>query len=41
MSRKLFCELSPTCYKISLEKEIFRRRIKDFFSRDKIAKTKQ
>lgn len=40
MARKLFCELSPTCYKISLEKEIFRRKIKDFFSRDKIAKSK-
>ena len=40
MARKLFCELSLTCYKISLEKEIFRRKIKDFFSRDKIAKTK-
>ena len=40
MSRKLFCDINPTCYKISLEKEILRRKIKDKFSKDKIAKTK-
>lgn len=40
MKRKLFCELSPTCYKISVEKEILLRNLKDFFRKDKIAKTK-
>lgn len=40
MGRKLFCELSPTCYKISVEKEILLRNLKDFFRKDKIAKTK-
>ncbi len=39
MRRKLFCEISPTTYKISLEKEILLRHIKNFFSSDKIAKT--
>ncbi len=38
MERKMFCELGPTCYKISLRKEIVRRHIKDIFSKDKIAK---
>ena len=41
MGRKLFCELSPTCYKISVKKEILLRNIKDFFSSEKIAKTKK
>lgn len=40
MGRKLFCELSPICYKISVEKEILLRNLKDFFRKDKIAKTK-
>ena len=40
MSRKLFCDISPTTYKISMKKEIMLRHIKDFFSREKIAKTK-
>lgn len=40
MKRKLFCELSPACYKISVEKEILLRNLKDFFRKDKIAKTK-
>lgn len=39
MSRKLFCELGPTAYKISLRKEIILRHLKDFFSKEKIAKT--
>lgn len=38
MSRKLFCEISPVCYKISLEKEIFLRTWKDFFIGDRVAK---
>ena len=37
MGRKLFCDISPTCYEISLRKEIMRRYIKDFFCREKIA----
>lgn len=40
MSRKLFCELSPTTYKISLEKEIIKRDIKNLIGKEKIAKTK-
>lgn len=40
MKRKLFCEISPFCYRISVEKEIFLRRVRDFFSNEKIAKTK-
>lgn len=38
MGRKLFCDISPTCYEISLRKEIMVRHIKDLFSREKIAK---
>lgn len=37
MSRKLFCSLSPTCYKISVEKEILLRKAKDLVSGEKIA----
>ena len=40
MGRKLFCDINPTCYKISVEKEILLRKIKDLFSSEKIAKTK-
>ena len=38
VGRKLFCDINPTTYKISLEKEIFRRNVKDLFSEEKIAK---
>lgn len=38
---KLFCDISPTCYKISLQKEIVLRHIKNFKSRDVIAKKKE
>ncbi len=38
MGRKLFCDISPTCYKISLRKEIMIRHMKDFFSKEKIAR---
>ena len=41
MGRKLFCDINPTCYKISLQKEIFIRKIKDIISKEKIAKTKE
>ena len=40
MARKLFCDINPTCYKISVKKETFLRNIKDFLSREKIAKEK-
>ena len=38
MSRKLFCDISPTTYKISVKKEIFIRHIKNIISKEKIAK---
>ena len=40
LARKLFCDINPTCYKISVKKETFLRNIKDFFGREKIAKEK-
>ena len=40
MGRKLFCDISPTCYKISSEKQILLRKGKDLLKRAKIAKTK-
>jgi len=39
-NRKLFCEISPVAYKISMYKCIFLRKLKDFFSGDKFAKKK-
>lgn len=41
MKRKLFCEISPITYKISMEKEIFLRNIKDSFSKEKFATEKK
>ena len=38
--RKLFCEISPVTYKISMYKCIFLRKLKDFFSGNKFAKRK-
>ena len=38
--RKLFCEISPFTYKISLYKCIFIRKLRDLFSGDKFAKKK-
>lgn len=38
--KKLFCEISPLTYKISVRKCILVRKIKDFFSKDKFAKRK-
>lgn len=35
--RKLFCELSPACYKISLKKEYLLRDMRDMFSKENIA----
>ena len=39
MARKLFCDINPFCYKVSRKKEITKRKIKDMFSKDKIAKS--
>lgn len=38
--RKLFCELSPACYKISLKKEYLLRDMRDMFSKENIASEK-
>ncbi len=38
--RKLFCELSPACYKISLKKEYLLRDMRDMFSKESIASEK-
>lgn len=40
MKRKLFCDISPTCYKISVWKECRLRDIRDFFGSEKIARQK-
>lgn len=41
MGRKLFCEISPLTYKISKEKEIILRNIKDSLSKEEFAKEKR
>ena len=41
MKRKLFCELSPTCYKISVEKEKAIRNIKNRLNKNVLAKDHQ
>jgi len=38
IKRKLFCEISPITYKISMHKCIFFRKLKDYFSGNKFAK---
>lgn len=38
--KTLFCDINPTCYAISLQKEICKRHIKDFLSAHKFAYTK-
>lgn len=38
MERKMFCEISPLTYKISVKKEIALRNIKNILSKEKIAK---
>ena len=40
MGRKLFCDISPACYKISVWKCCRIREIRDFFDREKIAAQK-
>ena len=37
---KLFCEINPTCYEISRQKEILKRHIKNMASNDKFSNTK-
>ena len=39
MERKLFCDICPMAYQLSLQKEIMLRNTKDLFSREKIATT--
>ena len=41
MKRKLFCEISPLTYKISMEKCILLRNIKDLFSQENFANERQ
>ena len=38
--RRLFCDINPTCYAISLKKEKIKRHIKDLLSKEKFAKQK-
>lgn len=38
MARKLFCEISPTCYKISVAKEKTKRNILNILNKNKLAK---
>ena len=40
MARKLFCELGPTAYRISTQKEILLRDLKDLPLRGKFAREK-
>ena len=37
MSRKLFCEISPLTYRLSMEKEILKRKARDFFRKTRFA----
>ena len=39
--KKLFCEISPTTYAISLQKEIIKRHIKNFLSKEIFPKTRR
>ena len=38
MKRKLFCEISPFTYRLSMEKEILKRHLKDFSQKTCFAK---
>lgn len=38
---KLFCEINPTCYAISVQKEIITRYLRDLFSGEKFPKTRE
>ena len=37
--RRLFCDINPICYAISLQKEIFKRHIKNLLNKENYAKT--
>ena len=41
MARKLFCEICPLTYAISAHKEILLRNMKDLFSRDRFASSRE
>ena len=41
MARKLFCELNPVCYQISLQKERLLRHARDLWGGEKFARRKQ
>ena len=36
---KFFCDINPLCYAISVQKEVFKRHLRDFSSKEKFAKT--
>ena len=38
MKRKLFCEMSPFAYRLSMEKEIMKRHLKDMLQKTLFAK---
>ncbi len=40
MGRKLFCQLSPTAYRISVEKNRMQRRLKDMITKQTLAEEK-
>lgn len=40
MKRKLFCEISPLTYKISVEKNILQRKLRDLLARERFAQTR-
>lgn len=40
MKRKLFCEISPAAYRLSVEKNILKRRLQDAFGKDNFAAEK-
>ena len=41
MARKLFCEISPLCYRISVEKEILLRNMRDLVSSVRFAERRE
>lgn len=41
MGRRLFCDINPTFYKISVKKEIFKRDVKDFLCCESFAKNRE
>lgn len=41
MARKLFCEISPFTYRLSMEKEIMKRHLNDFINKTRFAKERK